>query len=184
MVSKPCRFTIRSLALAALTVLCSSAQIPAAKPLSVCEVLAQLPALNGKEISVRGIWVANDHGQWLVPPGRKCPQDLVSEGFVWYNSIHLFWDKKYDPDSRFNGLLQKAEAVWPKSVPSSIIVTYVGTIETRVPPVVVHYPDGSVTGYGFGHLDGSPAKLTYKRVTDVVLVEEKPEERPDAPKTP
>jgi hypothetical protein len=126
------------------------------------------------------MWFATDEGQWLVAPDPRCPRDLVTEGFVWDNSIHLVEAKAYRAGSPSELDFEKKLSVAHDQPDRSFVeVTVIGTLETRVPPLVVRSPDGMVTGYGFGHLNVSPAELAYKRFADAKLVEEKP-----APKAP
>lgn len=72
MLTPKCRVTTRFVTLVVL-VACSSAQTRELKTLSLCEALAQLPSLKGKEVAVRGTWFATDEGRWLVPSDPKCP---------------------------------------------------------------------------------------------------------------
>jgi hypothetical protein len=156
---------------------CSSAQTRELKILSLCEALAQLPSLKGKEVAVRGMWFATDEGRWLVPSDSKCPRHLITEGFVWNNSIHLVEANApfYHENSRAESDLdRKLKVANHQPERYFVVITFIGRLETRVPPQVVRSPDGMVTGYGFGHLNISPAELTYTRFTDVKLVEEKP----------
>ena len=109
------------------------------------------------------------------------PRDLMTEGFVWNVLIHLVEAKApfYHENSRAElDLDRKLKVASDQPDRYFVVITVIGILETRVPPLV-RSPDDMVTGYGFGHLNASPTELTYTRFTDVKLVEEKP-----PPKTP
>lgn len=58
-----------------------------AKPLSACDVLENDPVvLNGRVISVRGIYEGTDDGAWL---GGDCRKRLVTDGVSWPNIISI-----------------------------------------------------------------------------------------------
>ncbi len=141
----------------------------ATKALSVCEVLSRLSSFNNKELTIRGELVSTEHGKWLRP-AHPCEEKLTTEGFTWPNGIHLVEDK-FDtldfPSLAQTALkLKQAANVLEKH---DVIISYTGKFYTRVPLVVAHYPDGKVSGYGFGHLDASPGELRYRAVGEVVL---------------
>jgi hypothetical protein len=144
--------------------------VASAAELSVCKAIEQLTALNGKEVALRGEWITNDHGEWLRAPGGLCTDKLVTGRFVWPNAINLVQSKT----SRlsFDSLAAMEMTLKPlRSTPGqyTVVSTFIGRLETRVPLSVVSYPDGTVTGYGFGHLDFFPAELHYYDVKNVVL---------------
>ncbi len=164
--------TILGIALAG----CCLAQTDESKTLSVCDVLARLPDLKGKEIAVRGMWFDTDESLWLVPQDLRCPRELITDGFIWNNSIHLVEARaplyRENPNAQLE-LNRKLSVADAQPERYFVMITLIGTLEARVPPLVVRSPDGVVTGYGFGHLNISPAELIYTRFTDVRLVEEK-----------
>lgn len=59
-----------------------------AEPLSVCEVLANLSELNGKQIQVRGAWIRGDAMRflWAITP---CERPAVRDGWVFADGISV-----------------------------------------------------------------------------------------------
>lgn len=58
-----------------------------AQPMSVCEVLADLSALHGKQIKVRGIWRWGDAGGtlWASFP---CEKPTIRDHWEFVDAIH------------------------------------------------------------------------------------------------
>jgi hypothetical protein len=139
------------------------------RTMDLCDILANLGSFNGKEVVVRGEQVYSEHGEWLVA-AQPCPKKLITDRFVWNDVIHLVEDKTQRLDIR--SLAERAMAIeraQSEKTKQKIIVTLVGTLKANVPPIVVHYPDGSMTGGGFGHLNRAPAELVYRRVSRVEI---------------
>ena len=139
--------------------------------LGVCEALQQLDSLNGKVVAIRGERFANDHGRWLLAPGRRCPSELRTGEHVWPNSIYLSEAEAKKLD--FNSLA--AAEVWiegqtsdPRGEKYSIVITYIGRLQTRQ-LLVARQPDGTLIGNGYGAGAGSPAKLTYHAARGAVV---------------
>lgn len=159
------------LLLGSMPIQCDRPQPETSPPeVSICQALGQLAALNGKEIALRGEWITTEHGEWLQAPGALCANKLVTGEFVWPNAINLVQSKT--SKLAFDSLAARDITLEPlRSKPGqyTVMSTFIGKLETRVPPKVVSYPDGTVTGYGFGHLDSFPAELQYYDVKNVVL---------------
>jgi hypothetical protein len=143
--------------------------VPSAAELSICQAIEQLTALDGKEVSLRGEWITNDHGEWLQAPGALCTNKLVTGGFVWPNAINLVQTTSRLSFDSLTAMEIILEPLRSKPGQYTVISTFIGRLETRVPLKVVSYPDGTVTGHGFGHLDFFPAELHYYDVKNVVL---------------
>jgi hypothetical protein len=121
--------------------------VASAAELSVCQAIEQLPALNGNEVAVRGEWITSDHGEWLRAPGALCTNKLVTGGFVWPNAINLVQTKK--SKLSFDSLAAMEMTLEPlrrKPGQYTVVSTFIGRLETRVPLRVVSYQDGTITG--------------------------------------
>ena len=131
---------------------------------TVCEVMKELPAYNGKTIVVVGRFGSTDEGAWL---SEDCTQQLVIKGHEWSNSISLSdtvgstqpppslpkafrWNK----NMLFKKLTQVKSTtvlrVYPEFHYSDKWLALYGRLETHVPLETLD---------GFGHLNGSPAQL-------------------------
>ncbi|MBN9658996.1 MAG: hypothetical protein J0H49_12505 [Acidobacteria bacterium] len=136
------------------------------KPLSVCEVLADLQSYRGKVISVRGQLLRGEEGSYLT--SDKCARPLETNGYTWKNPIPLSLlpgsaDIAVSAQSRERLIQASAntdKAVW---------VTYAGRLETRTSFEMVHRGDGQVVPYGYGHLNACPAELIFTEIRDVVF---------------
>jgi hypothetical protein len=62
--------------------------VVSAEPMSVCEVLADLSALHGKQIKIRGIWRKGDAGQalWASVP---CEKRTVRDRWEFIDAIQV-----------------------------------------------------------------------------------------------
>jgi hypothetical protein len=135
----------------------------------LCDVMANLAGLNGKEVAVRGTWGSGGHGEWLSATG--CKYSLTTESRTWRNQIALVEEKsasKIDFES-LAALAIRMESLKGNRQEYDIIVTYIGVLETRVPLQVAHYPNGEVAPAGFGPLGVFPAQLHYRAVRHVVI---------------
>ncbi len=127
------------------------------KPITVCEVLDNLMLYQGKVIAIAGSLVTNEEGVWLS--SKSCPKPFLTEGYAWPRemAINLVRDKsravKVDPAlDNVSNRAAPDEYVW-------VIVT--GKLETKSHFEMVLRTDGSRVPYGFGHLNLSPAQLTF-----------------------
>jgi hypothetical protein len=57
------------------------------QPITVCEVLSNPKAYNGKTIAVVGWLGGTDEGSWLDEV--DCGRELQTDGFTWPNSLSL-----------------------------------------------------------------------------------------------
>jgi len=66
--------------------LCLAVPALASEPMSVCQVMANLSALDGKQISVRGVWRRGDAGEvlWSALP---CEHRTVRDGWEFVDAI-------------------------------------------------------------------------------------------------
>jgi hypothetical protein len=134
---------------------------------TVCEVLQNLSAYNNKSIIVIGQFAHTDEGGWIV---EDCENKIVTEGYTWGNSISILYivGQTEPPPSlpaNFHWddelLLKKAMASknYDKSHDLDEWGAWFGRLETRIPPRVIKYPNGTIGGLGFGHLGTSIAQL-------------------------
>jgi len=135
--------------------------------LTVCEVLQNLSAYNNKSIIVIGQFAHTDEGGWIV---EDCEKRIVTEGYTWGNSIsNLYIVGQTEPPPSLPAnfhwddelLLKKAMASknYGKSHNLAEWGAWFGRLETRIPPRVIKYPNGTISGFGFGHLGASIAQL-------------------------
>ena len=149
--------------------------VASAAELSVCQAIERLATLNEKEVALRGQWISNDHGECASGSRRTVPDQTGHRWICLANAINFVQSKtsRLSFDS-LAAMEMTLEPLRRRPGQYTVISTFIGRLETRVPLRVVSYPDGTVTGYGFGHLDFFPAELHYCDVKDVVL---KPDRR-------
>ena len=104
---------------------CTNAQV-----LSVCDALDRLPELNGKEVQIRGAWLAGDTGEWLWAPD-PCAHPVIKDGWVWKNTIAV--ELEESTNYRRWGAIS---AQWTSLKrggpgPTLVIATLTGHLETR-----------------------------------------------------
>lgn len=141
---------------------------------SICEVLENLPALNGKLISVRGEWIVGEEQNLLR--GENCGARLAMSGVAWPSAIWLE-PNRLIPDRpdvyrrRRSPAAGSAITGGGRLAPTTkVFATFHGRIETREHFEVVIRGDGKRVGYGFGHLNAFPAVLRYDAVTNVQII--------------
>ena len=142
---------------------------PALKPVTVCEVLQDLPAFNGKAVAVVGRLSFRQTGRWLGE--QKCPHALVIGGHEWPNALWITYDPAAPtpPDVLAVDapmLAQKLRAVQLDTSLGEIrfgspdydrwAVVY-GRVETRKDLVSPAADGAHKNGYGYGA--SSPARL-------------------------
>lgn len=137
------------------------------KVYSVCEVLQNLERLNHKAVAVRGVVVSGGHGSFL---SGTCKSHIITKGFEWPDTIWLVnprdskglfeADKKADEKVR-NEI--KRLSLGPKD---RLVLTYVGSLETKDLAERVETRAGHSVPFGFGPDNDAPAQLTVKTVMD------------------
>ena len=143
---------------------------PALQPVTVCEVLQDLPAYDGKVVAVVGRFSSRQMGRWLGE--QKCGRKLVTGNQEWPNALWVAYDPAAAPqppvvlavDAAL--LAQKLRAVklgtsltkLPFGSPDydNWAVVY-GRVETRKDLVTV--TEGGTRKNGFGYGESSPARL-------------------------
>ena len=103
------------------------------KELTVCEVLASLPRIRGKQIAVRGVWTAGDHGAILQPlQSSGCARKLRSKSMLWPDSLALVQQTEVDMRSlaEFEVLLKRSQL----KEGDMVVVTLIGVLDARWPP--------------------------------------------------
>jgi hypothetical protein len=152
--------------------------------LTVCEALQNLSAYNNKSIIVIGQIVATDEGGWIT---EDCERNIVTDGYTWGNAISTLYmvgsmapppplPKNYRWDDEL--LLRKAMNTrnYKNSRDLGGWAAMFGRLETRIPPRVIKYPNGTIGGLGFGHLGTAIAQLISRGFDCVYGLEQKEQE--------
>jgi hypothetical protein len=143
---------------------------PALQPVTVCEVLQDLSAYDGKVVAVIGRFSYRQAGRWLGE--QKCEHKLVINGQEWPNALWVSYDSEDAPkppavlavDAAV--LAQKLRAVKLGTSLTKLrfgsgdydnwAVIY-GRVETRKD--LVEATAGGMRKNGFGYGESSPARL-------------------------
>lgn len=177
------RFLRRSLALLWLLGPLLSGGEPALQPLTVCEIMKDLAAYDGKVVAVVGRFSFRQSGRWLGE--QHCAQKLVIADQEWANA---FW-VRYDPVSApappavlaVDGVLlaQKLREAKRNTALTKFrfgsqdydawAVIY-GRVETRKDMVLVSADGTRKNGFGYG--ESSPAQLVCHSEAVVVFLNE------------
>jgi hypothetical protein len=142
----------------------------ALQPVTVCEVLQDLSAYDGKVVAVVGRFSSRQAGRWLGE--QKCGHKLVAGGQEWPSALWVAYDPSTAPEPPTvlavdaPLLAQKLRAVklgtsltkLPFGSPDydNWAVVY-GRVETRKDLVTV--TEGGTRKNGFGYGESSPARL-------------------------
>ena len=160
------------LAILFLTVVCPliGGAEPALQPVTVCEVLQDLSAYDGKVVAVVGRFSSRQTGRWLGE--QKCGHKLVTGDQEWPNAFWVVYDPAAAPkppavlavDAVL--LAQKLRAVKQGTSLTKLrfgspdydnwAVVY-GRIETRKDLVTVTASGTRKNGFGYG--ESAPARL-------------------------
>jgi len=160
------------LAILLLTLVCplTAGADPPLRPVTVCEVLQDLSAYDGKVVAVIGRFSYRQAGRWLGE--QTCPHKFVSGGLEWPNAFWVTYDPEDAPqppavlavDAPI--LAQKLRTVKLGTAPTKLpfgstdydnwAVVY-GRVETRKDLVVATAGGARKNGFGFG--ESSPARL-------------------------
>ncbi len=153
------------------------------QPVTVCEVMQDLSAYDGKVVAVVGRFSFRQAGRWLGE--QKCARKLVTADREWPNAFWIAYDPAGAPkppavlavDAAL--LAQKLRAVklgtsltklpFGSSDYDGWAVVY-GRIETRR-DLVVATPSG-LRKNGFGYGESSPARLVCHGEAEVVFLNE------------
>jgi len=154
---------------------------PPMQPVTVCEVLKDLSAYNGKVVAVVGRFSARHVGRWLGE--QKCAQKLVTGDHEWPNSLWLDYDPAGAPkppavlavDAALLARKQRevkastslTQFAFGSSDYDSWAVAY-GRIETR--PEVLGAAAAGNGRKGFGYAESSPAQLVCHGDAEVVFL--------------
>jgi len=156
---------------------------PPLQPVTVCEVMQDLSAYDGKVVAVVGRYSYRQAGRWLGE--LKCPRKLMIGEQEWPNAFWIAYDATTAPkppavlavDSAL--LTQKLREVRARTVLTKFpfgssdydgwAVVY-GRVETRK-DLVVASPGGTRKN-GFGVGESSPARLVCHGEAEVVLLSE------------
>lgn len=141
------------------------------RPVTVCEVISDLDAYGGKTVAVVGRLGGTDEGTWLDE--ENCPRPLQTNGFTWPSALWITTgptaptraegERLIDKDVLKKKVLEVSSRTKLRARPDhdSYAVLY-GRLETRQKLETFTYPDGSVHGFGFGHLGSAPAQLVFR----------------------
>jgi hypothetical protein len=134
-------------------------------PLTVWQVLQNLPAYAGKIIQVRGEW----HGGYL---DEDCPTPLKTEKHEWPNSILLVYPsnlRKEDQSVEY-GFMTPADY---DQLFLNTLKNYKkmrATVSGRLDAKAELFPDprsGEPRPYGYGHLNYWPARIIMMEIKDI-----------------
>ena len=156
---------------------------PPLKPVTVCEVLEDLSAYDGKTVAVVGRFSSRQAGRWLGE--QKCAHKFVTDGLEWPNAFWVVYDPAAAPKPPevlvVNSVLlaQKVREVklgtaltklpFGSSDYDNWALVY-GRIETRK-DLVLSTPGGAHRN-GFGYGESSPARLVCHGDAVVIFLNE------------
>jgi hypothetical protein len=136
---------------------------------SICTILGDMQRFNKKVIAVRGVVTGSSEGSWLTDD--SCSLRLVTEGYVWRNSISIESpgaipirdeiDFQLD-QAALDRIAKQVKKMRYNRAADRLWLTYVGLFETSEKLQVATYPDGRRVPMGFGHLGGAPGQLLIK----------------------
>jgi hypothetical protein len=152
-------------ALIVLVIPCIADVITEIPVITVCDVLKNMSVYNGQEIIVVGRLVGTSEGSWL---GAECPQKVVQNGTEWDTVITLAdIMAQSEAPSFFKGfhwndqlLLKKVSELKPMTVLHAVPQIHYRDEWAAVFGRFETHPLQS-RGDGFGHLNGSPARLIW-----------------------
>ncbi len=140
------------------------------EPVTVCDVINDRAFYNGKTVAVIGRWLPTDEGFWLAD---DCVTQIKTGDYVWGNDVSLEYDSSaataLTQGFRLNKATVKKKIAEMKSrlKPSSEKIQWAvvyGRVETQEQLKTALAGDGkSIFGLGYGHLDGSPAQVVYRK---------------------
>ena len=138
-----------------------------ASPLTVCEVLQDLKASQGKSIAVLGRWSGSPEGEGESLSEVDCARPVKTKGFTWPNALSLEWDPHSPLELDVSAMNQEAVAAKLQAVKRTTklragerwAVVY-GRLETRKLKVT-QSRDRKTVSHGFGHLAVFPAAIFY-----------------------
>lgn len=160
---------LRAVMLALLTAVATPAQAAAdSNPTPVvplCQALRQREIYQGKVIVIVGRLQATDEGLWL---SADCSRPIRTGTYAWPSLI--FINRSADaqtpePSQPYHWDKQRIRRVALAESPQRTRksrgrwVAILGRFETRIPLQTALDGAGKIRGYGFGHLNGSPAQL-------------------------
>jgi hypothetical protein len=109
--------------------------------LGVCDVLSNLSALNGKHVTVRGVW-RQSHTGWALVSDAPCPKPTVVDGWRFWDGIELVREHGVVKGKFYRGLARKG-------VPTKDFAEFSGLLETREHFRVKTFPSGERTPDAF-----------------------------------
>jgi|GEM_PF-4698430 hypothetical protein len=145
----------------------------ATEVVTVCEVLGNRGAYDGKTVALIGRWSATEEGFWLAD---DCFSPVKTGEYVWRNIIFLAYDPSspslFSTGPKLDGAavsakIDELKARSKKTADKLEWAVVYGRIETKeeIPTV----DDGKPRPAGYGHLNGAPAQIVY-REKDLVLL--------------
>jgi hypothetical protein len=136
---------------------------------TVCEALADLGDLNGKEVRIRGAFNAGHTGQELFasPP---CSQPTIRDGWVWRDFIRVY---PAGGTTAVAGALAECHRTAVEHPGCRLVVTLTGRLETRSHFDVTTFPGGLQIPVGFKWF---VARLLYRAIDGIEAVRLQPGE--------
>ena len=147
------------------------------RPVAVCDVLRDLQAFSGKTVALIGRSTGTEEGWWL---DEDCPRKLKTGDFEWRDMAWLQIDNS--SESAFAGrmvidslslrakLTEIRNRTELRSTKETWAIVY-GKVDARDKLETATYSTGQIVSNGFGHLNGAPFQLVYRK-GDVRLLSE------------
>jgi hypothetical protein len=139
---------------------------------TVCEAILNRDRYNGKAIIVVGLLGWTFEGNWL---SEGCERKIVTDGYAWPNMLSVAFDDskgtlvlplelEWDMEL-VNKKLKKVQETTKLTGPSTGLfsshwVAMFGRFETRTPLRTMVGNGRKIVGFGFGHLNSAPARIT------------------------
>ena len=136
-----------------------------AQPVTVCDVLNDLKAYNGKSVAVLGRWSGTVEGEWL---SQDCSHPLRTGNYTWHSTLSLEWNAQASTRFEVTGLDQSAVAKALESVKKTTKLRagdrwalVFGRLNTQELKVKRDSRSGRLILNGFGHLNGAPGEIVH-----------------------
>ena len=133
------------------------------KPLTVCDILADLQKYRGSIIQVRDEWLGTDlHGRNCAPPRTG---DYVWEPAIWLlDPTSPILEKEGTPATWKVDQIAYDQAIRQLRRYRTVTATFIGRLDVRAEGLQT----ARGVGNGYGHLNRFPAQLVIATVRDVV----------------
>jgi hypothetical protein len=144
-----------------------------AQTYTVCEALAHLSELNGKQVKIRGVWDIGDTGETLWSDATSCSAPTIRDGWKWRDIISL---RPPEGGPGMAGSYEAYAALAKAHRPCKIMATLSGRLETRDHFETKKWARGPEIPVGFGYY---VARLSYRQAEDMEAVPSGPDPAED-----